>query len=124
MLALRKGSDMDSIRMNTIITILFTSFLLLGLMGCRTKESGSKQTMTIKEILSKYNNEPIGKSIGPIARRLAGISILAPIDESSSQMGGKLSIAVANDNQGNMWAHIYTDEEEFLKYFKKGSVFS
>jgi hypothetical protein len=122
----RKGSDMGSLRMSMIVVILCAGFWLLGLMWYRQyrqKQSGSQQAITAKETLAKYHDEPVGKSIGPVARCLAGISVMVAIEDSSSPIEGKLRLRVDYDNQGRLWAYVYTDEKEFLEAFPEGTKF-
>lgn len=121
--ALRKGSDMYSLQTNIIVAILFTGFLLIVLMGCKSKNPEDKQGMTIKETLSKYRDEPIGKSLDPVVRCLAGISVMSAIGDSSSPTEGNLKLRVDYDNQGRQWAYIYTDKEEFSGAFPEGNKF-
>jgi hypothetical protein len=76
------------------------------------------ESMPAEEIIRQYGEEPLYKSIGPVAAALARRSLFVSTDPGAP--AGKLRLRTDVDNQGNMWTYAYTSAAELSKAFPGG----
>jgi hypothetical protein len=78
--------------------------------------------LAIKPLLKFYKDAPIGKSIDDVSHGLAKCALYIPT-EGVHEPGKPLKMKVSGDNQGRIWAYVYTDESELLAAVPNRSPF-
>lgn len=81
--------------------------------------------MNIEKILIENKTTPIGRAIEPIATALSKHTVFVPmVGNAPGPNGGKMSLFVGKDNEGNTWAYAYTNLQELNKALKQGGAYA
>lgn len=92
--------------------------------GCSKNEA----PQSTEEIIRQHQNSPLGDSIDAVVQSLAkqpvfvGTEGVTPTENGMAT--GELRLKTAADNQGNLWAYAYTNQEEFSQAFPEGGAYA
>lgn len=81
--------------------------------------------MHIEKIITDNKTIPIGRAIEPVTTALSKHSVFTPmVGSAPGPNGGKMSLLVGKDNEGNTWAYAYTSLLELNKAIKQGGTYA
>ena len=76
--------------------------------------------LPLKDLIARYRFSSPNESITPIAKVLVKSTLLVAVEEEPEPDAKAIKFTVTTDQEGKLWACMYTDQEEFSSAFPKG----
>lgn len=80
------------------------------------------EIVTIEQVIREHRQEPVSKSIVPVATSLAKHTLYVATEPSTEP--NRLRLKTGLDKQGKVWVYVYTSESELSKAFPSGTGYA